>query len=319
MFISAYDTTACLGFQQDIKQALEEISKLEIIGSRQLGWVDNPFKDGSKETVYGVRAVFPGVANIRPFAHPIVEKPELKIGKVDENSYTTYVDLRSYCRLNSQQEVVVTALRDYKLNCYRGALQTVWSCIETCQDLLNLGDYQTTVYARWISETLARRLTLPPEVQMNLAVYAAYFYLCQFITDDKKGLEEKDYLRMASSISRSTYVNVQETLNLIEDLPVLTNIESFINLLKEKAESSRYEQLNLALFTSIFSGSWVGANSREISIVAIEHVPTFIALLALATSERSATVSVIGKIAETFKKTDQPQTFLYNLSHLLRG
>lgn len=319
MFISAYDTTACSGFQQDVKQALDEILSLEVIGSRQIGVIDNPFKDGSRSTIFDVKGVFPGVANIRPFAHPIVKKPDVKVGKVDENSYSTYIDLRSYCRLNIQQEVVVTALRDYKLNCYRGALQSVWSQIETCQDLLNLGDYQTTVYARWISETLARRLTLPPEIQMNLAVYAAYFYLCQFITDDKKELEEKDYLRMASSISRSTYVNVQETLNIIEDLPILTNIESFISLLKDKAETSRYEQLNLALFTSIFSGSWVGANSREISIVAIEHVPTFISLLALATSERSATVSVIGKIAETFKKTDQPQTFLYNLSHLIRG
>lgn len=318
MFISAYDTTACVGYQQAIADALIEIKKLQIVdGGSQLRSIENPFKP--KGFFWGVTAVYPGVANIPPFAHPIVDFPEQKAGQVEQDAFNTYIDVRSFSRLNQEREPVISAPRDYKLACARGALQSVWNRHQEYMDILNLGDYQVTVYARWVSETLARRLTLPPEVQMKLAVYAGFFYLCQFLTSDKTELEEKDILRFGNLISRCTYVNLQDTLTIIDDLPILTNIQSFIDLLKERGESTRYEQLNLALFTSIFSGSWMGANSRELSIVAIEHVPTFVAMLALATTERSATMSVIGKIAETFKKSDQPQTFVYNLSHLIRG
>ena len=322
MFKTAYDTTACIGYQDSIRKALEEISKQEVLGSKQIQIAKNLMKEGNSvkdaPPFWGVRAIYPGIADISPFAHPINEDRRLAVGKNADDSETVYIDVRSFSRLDQQGEPVVTAARDYSVMSLRGALQSVWNGVDTFRDLLNLGDYQLTVYARWISETLTRRLTLPPEIQMKLAVYAAYYYLCQFITDDQKEIEQKDYIRMATMIARSTYVNVEETLNLIEDLPILTNIQSFIDLLKEKSESARYEQLNLALFVSIFGGSWLGANSREVSVVAVEHPPTFIALLAIATLERSATRSAIGQIAETFKKDDQSKTFLYNLHHVFR-
>lgn len=310
MFRTAYDTTACRNYV--ITKTIEEIEKGRLVAESQFSSPKNPF-DEKKPNIWSVLTITPGLAVIPPFAHPIQKAQVSKV--TDALNEPVYVDVRNFTRLTRENEVVVSGFLDYELAVMRGLLQGKWST-DNHIDLLNLGNYQITMYARWLSDILTKRLALPPEIQMTTTILAGYFYLCLFLDNEVDSLDEREKLRFATMLSKATYVNTEDTFKIIENWPVIKDVTQLIEFLKAEGGSSRFEDLTVAILFTAVSGSWFGSSSREIAAVALEHPPTFIAMITLASEERGYRNTVFGKLAQMYQKADEAKSFLFNLKQL---
>lgn len=311
MFKTAYDTTPCRNYV--LTKIVTELERHRVMGGEQYQSPSNPYQ--SDQTLYNLCTLTPGLADIPPFAHPYQSTTPSKAG--DNDTRTVYVDVRNFTRRSREGEVVVSAPLDYELAVLRGMLQLTWAS-DAHVDLLNLGGYQVTIYSRWLSEVLTRRLALPPETQMLVTVAAAWFYLCMFIDDTTDAIADNDRLRMATQIARATYVGAEDVIRMVDAMPLFKDIAGFIEWLKTDGGSTRFEDLSVAVVYTAVSGSWFGSNARETVAVAIEHPPTFVAMLTLASEERGYRNTVLGKLAQQYQKADEVRSFLFNLKHLHR-
>jgi hypothetical protein len=305
MFKLSYDTTPCRDYvTQPIANA---IRKEMTLGGKGL---NRPHKPHSDQVMWDTFELIPGPADIKPFGHPLMldgsgdQRPEF------------VVDVRNFCRTKPDGDKVVTATLDYETAILRLMLEKYWYENDTA-DLLSLGTFQVTVFARWIAEVITRRLALPPEVQLRLTIIAAYFYLCMFRgEDDGESLKEQEMMKVATMIARSINTNATEVIKVIEGFKRHKEAQDFVDELIANGGSERFESFNLALLYSIISGSWFGFNAKEMLRVAFEFPPTFIALVALAANERGFKDTHIGKIVRDYDRNDTAKSFLYNLGHL---
>lgn len=307
MFKDVYATTPCAGYQ--MKKTVEELQKHWVGASDQFHGAKHPLLP-DVEIPY-LMVLGPGQADIPPFGHPM-----MLARMPGSEAVTVVVDVRNCTRLNRENQMAISNEMDYNLAVLRAHFTQIWNT-EDDTSLLDLGSYPLTIYARWVSEILTRRFALTPDIQMRITILAAYFYLSMFldITEDK--LPEKEMLRMGTMIARATYISAEEVLDVIEQLPPVRDVSQFCALLQEHANSARFEGFNPALLYTVAGGSWFGTNAREVICVAIEHPPTWLAILLMATDERGFRNTVIGKLAQQYQKADDVKAFVYNIKNLV--
>ena len=304
MFNGAYETTPCKDYLID--KMLASIKKQRIL--HPTGF-DTPLAPISNAPIAGCQLLNPTTTDVPPFAHPLVLVE-------DDKTTSVYTDVRNFTRVSREGQVVVSAKLDYDLAVLRTWLQRVWLSYSP-RDLLGLGTFPITVYSRWVTEALTRRMALPPDVQMRTSILTAYFYVCMFHDAAlAENVDEKDKLRMAQMVSRATNINAAEVISVIEPLPIYKDAAELIAGLIEHGNSMRYQDLNLALLYSVVSGTWFGQNHRELVAVAVEHPVTFMAMVAKAINERGYHNTPIGKIVKMADRGDLAKTYIHNLLNL---
>lgn len=317
MFISAYQTAPLREYQ--IGTLVKELDKHRVVFPNQIKAAEL-----KRQLRYIAYLITPSLNNIPPFGHPLiiarvnnhpqeistVDKLE---NLVDNQDVFCMVDVRNFTRLNRDESIQVTSNLDYNLAVVRASL-SLYALRNSVMDLAGLGNFPVTIYSRWLTEQLTRRLALSPETQMRATVIIAFYYLSQFTLND---IDERERLRIATVISRSTFINTEFVLGIIESLPKLTDIYSLCNALKEHSQDIRFEKFNPALLYGIVAGSWFGFNNRELTAVALEHIPTFIAMLYFAVHERGYRNTVISKVAKEYTKGDNEKVFVRGVEQLV--
>jgi hypothetical protein len=327
-FPMAYDTSACSGHLiADTVKRIKEYRALDGYGSESQLRIAFGFSDWLKvpggvakrtETAESIvrnnlLMLIPGVNDIPFFAHPIFVNWE----NSDEGDVV--VDCRNFIRKTQTGDYVVTANLDFQMTMLRGALQVAW-LREDPKFILNAGNYQMTVFGRWIATCLSRRFVLDEMVQMRLNVLSAFYYYGLFLDKRKRDdMDETEYYRMISSVARATRVLPEEVEQILTGLPILRDVRSFVELIKrqEILGTTRLEQLNPVLFLTAINGAWMGTNRSEIMSVAFEHPPTFIAVLYAALTEVGFKKTVFGEIARLAEKSNEAESFVDNVKHMI--
>lgn len=303
MYHDAYQTTPCRDYVVD--KIVAAIKRQRITNLEDFKLLNTPVKN---EPISGLFAITPRCQEIPAFAHPIVIE--------EDDQRRIFVDMRNFTRLSREGDVVVSSKLDYDLHLLRGWLQSVWLKYSP-MELLGLGRYPITIYSRWITEAITRRLALPPEVQMRVSVIVAYFYICMFYEEQSaEALDEKDRLKIGQLVASTTNVNATEVFNIIDTLDILGSVHGLCMTLQAHGGSMRLNDMNPALLYGILSGSWFGQNHRELVAVAVEHPVTWMAIVAKAYGERGYHNTVIGKLAKATDKGDIGKTYLFNILNL---
>lgn len=227
---------------------------------------------------------------IPAFGHPLL----VSFGKEQTD---LFLDMRPYGkwdphnqRFNIRNEV------EYNLQALRGRLNLIWMQ-ESPTLLRDVSQIATDVFASWVSENVVRRFAMDPQEQKTLAVYAAFFYQCLFV-DSTEELTDPVRHRMAATIARATRIQAQEVLEVIDRFQTpLKGLGEFCQWMKDVTKSVRLTEMNPALLIQILGGTWFGSNARELVAVALEHPPTWIAILYSAYNERTYKHSGIATIA----------------------
>lgn len=252
---------------------------------------------------------------------PIFTQPLTRLEFGDRREAPTLViDGRAMVRAtrNSDQPWVVHNFSEFDLIRVRARFQLLWQDPQYVkQDLLRCGDLPGIVWVNWISKSLSYRLSLDALQQMHLAVLCGYYYVCLFNTREE--FDDTAKAKSAVLISRWTRINVSEVLEIIDPQPYLDTLKDFVDACKRSVETSRMEQLNLGLVYTLLGGSWYGSSSsRETVGVALEHPPTYLALINASLQLRSYRSATLAKIVQQAVKGGNDKDLLKNLAFQFR-
>lgn len=307
MFKSPYDTTLLSAF--NITPTLRAIERAYVTAKEQFTL---PIKGDDENRNIGsdILTLVPGHAEVPLFAHPISFTTVHK-------TTVTVADVRSFTRLTRDNQVVISSPLDYQFTVLRAVLSHRWLDDLNYRDLANLGVIPMRIFSQWLTNVITTRLGLNPDIQIRVAVIAAYYYQCLFIKDDKGVIDEREKQKIALLIARATFADVKNVFDIIDNVGTITNVTELVHALVTHSNSMRFENFNLEFLYTVLNGSWFGANSKEVLAAALEHPPTWIALSWVCLTERGYKNTKIGQILYNVK-SDEIDAFVKNVMGLVK-
>jgi len=303
MFKTAYETLACRSY--DLRE-IEKYLRLAKIENR-LSPVLTPEQN---VPILNSLAVIPGDTDTPAFTHPFP--------LVIDNQTMLILDHRAYARRtgNATISFTVTNATDYKFQTTRLLFNLQW--LKNTEELINLGEIVPLVFCRWLTESIVRRLGLGPAEQARVMVVAIFYWYSLF----KEATEvwiEKDKLKIITKLNQISAIPSTISMEIVDDIPVMSSVDSFITTLKEVVGSVRLDNLNTPLLYAMLGGSWFGLNAKETVAVALEHPPTFLAMILSSLESRSYQKSGIGQLVHDNDKKDRGSNFTKNAYHIFRA
>lgn len=218
------------------------------------------------------------------------------------------IDARPYMRWDRQNDTYkLTAESDFGFQCNRAAL-TQLLAEDGITAFHRFGDVPAKTFIRWVTLGVSQRFQLPIDVQMTLMVISAYYYFTCFEPERKLDLDSK--VMLAQRVSRITSVPQPLVLEIADKLPQMSDAEQFAFAIKEHSGSIRLGDIRFVDLFTILAPSWVGVNARENCGVALEHLPTFIAMTYSALGDRSYRKTLMTKRAETAGRQNDMKVFV---------
>lgn len=291
IFRSAYDTLACQDF----------------VMTRTEHALDTALHSGHLQMIPGTqtRQLTGGAAMadaVPAFAHAMV------LDDKEAGSADVVVDMRAYGKYDPhKQEFVIRNRTEYEFLALRGRLTHCW-VHEAPTLLLNVSPLGMKMFAAWIAENLAKKLVLDPREATMLQVYAAFYYYSLHMDDHP--LSPSDKHKMTAAITKATGIIASMVVEVVDHFehPV-DGVEQFCKLAQEVVQSVRLAQLNTGFLYAVLKGTWYSSNASEMVAVALEHPPTWIAMLTMASQDRSYKNAAINRLLERLDRRDKGQTF----------
>jgi hypothetical protein len=277
MFLSPYETTVCKNHRtKEIERDVQDAIIAGTIVERD-----------------GVFYVTSENKHIKPFAHPLViDRPGGR--SADTSTKIVVVDARTIARTDQSGSLVGDM--DFRYTEVRAKLMDKVWLQNAPLDLLNSGDLPMRVFSRMFAENMQRRMNLSLDVQLRIQIIVAYYYICLF--HDKIENDEDVMLANAKRISRSTGINLPKVLEVLEHVSAPFNIEKLALMLAEHGGSVRLQNMSAAIIYTMLGGIWFGSNATENVAVALEHPPTFCAMLYSALNDRSYRKTILSEVAK---------------------
>lgn len=298
MFQSPYQTTPC-------KYSKTESIVNEIIKER----IDSKLIEQRPQ----IEMVGPLSTSVPVFTQPLTK---FEMGD-RKNAPAIVLDARGMLRYNrtGDQPYSVSNYGEMELQELRAQLQLLWQDEAANKtDLLRSGDLPAIAFVNWVSRSIASKLGLDPEQQMVLAVVTGYYYINLFY--EAAEFDDQTKMKAIQSIVRWTRIPADKVLEITDPLGYLANIQEFIGVVRQTLDSVRVEHLELGFLYALLGGSWFGSNSRETVCVALEHPPTFLALVFTALNTRSYRNATLAKVVTMAIKGGNDKEFVRSLSFL---
>jgi hypothetical protein len=224
------------------------------------------------------------------------------------------VDARQFGRWNKDQHTfrIINDV-EYALMCHRAKLTGIW--ISQSPNLLrDVSPAPMTAFAMWISEAVAKRFALDPRQQLNLSILAAIFYASQFT--DETELEGTDKMGLVTKIARNLRLSAQDVLLVADKVTIVNSLKEFCSLAEEVVGTVRMRDLNTGTLCAIMGGTWFSVNGRELACIALEHPPTWIAIMMQAITERTYKNTAVAKILERSSFRESGQSLVRSVLNL---
>lgn len=303
MFISPYDTLACS--RHRISPILASIKSEEASGVLR----KSPVGGGRNK----ILLVTQDNKSVPPFAHPIITK-DLILTRGD--SYAAVIDARGVTRINRETGVLMPT-SDFIFAENRAFLSLVAWAEGNSRDLLTLGDLPMRVFSAILSENVGRRDNLTPETIEYLRVVAAYFYIG--LHYDSLPVDEVSIGGYSRVISRAVSIPIPVVESIIKEMPHLTDLERYTVVISTSGVSERLSRYNAGMLINWLGGMWFGPNAAEVAAVALEHPPTFVAMLYSSVIDNSFRKTMMRQITDRIdRKGELGATFIKNMRNLQR-
>lgn len=250
--------------------------------------------------VYGV--INGGIEAERHLAqafHPIVV-PMPKIG--DQVAYNIMVgDVRPFTRVEGSS-VQITALKGYLLVRVRTILSTLWAngqhgAIGHISPLLG------SIFGSWIADVIQYNYKLDGADFVRMRICAAYYYRC--LHSEATEVDVSNRRALAAVLARHLHVEPNEVEDVIEKVGVIKGLEDFVIKLKDYLKAPQLTNFDAAAFVTLMGGSWHGFGGADMSVCALEHPPTFVAMVYMSFSERGFKTTGLAQKVERFRKNDK--------------
>lgn len=310
IFKTAYDTT--IGSSENTKEIclkLKEAFITDMIYEKNLGYDLSPnyklcFVDGSDTSEEYIPQI----------VHPLLFEHSTK----SSNKFIC-TDIRMF--VNPRQfeaGSVIPAVKNYgefNLAVDKAALQLMWldGLISPLRDDLDFGG---VVFANWLTDVIAKRFALDGRDQLMLTVVSFLYYQSLFINSAELTNEarETSYIKLTSAlrIPREIveYVMSKDNLSFLD-------VTDYCNTVRMVLENIRLKDFNLGVLVTLIGNSWFGVNANKTLAVAIEHPPTWLAVIGLASNYKGYKNTTIAKTIEKVNKRGGLQEFTSAYNNIL--
>jgi hypothetical protein len=242
----------------------------------------------------------PQEAMIPPFLYPIVVKNLASLKGNTPYREILVGDGRPFMRGNREASLPCRIVNQMEFELLRVLMAANLAWLnQGPQSIMNLGPVMAQVYCRWLGDTISRRFELDATERLKVRVISAYFFQCNFIENDV--LTEQQKRAMAAQACRAAGVPNVEYEGLLEDLGVLEGAEDYVGALRRLLDTPRLDNFHIGLLTQAIQGTWFGFNGRELACAAVEHPPTFAAMLYLAFAQNSYRKAGLAITSEAFR------------------
>jgi hypothetical protein len=304
---TAYDTAACgaypvSSYQEHLQRALPYTPYAKVAA-------------GGHESGFELMLVSGGgsfIDVIPPFKHPVlVTRPSNHAQR-----HVLGVDVRDFGKLDINGKFQVRNGYEYAWHLRRAILNQLWidGRVEQLRDVSSL---PAVTYASFMADNIGWRFNLDQTEQITVRVLAAYFYYGLFTdSDDFSELEKSSMMGKIAQFTRTPINKVEE---LLKNQPIIHTLEGFCDLVKQKINNIALENFNLGTLSTIFRGNWFGSNSNEIIAVALEHIPTWLAVISASLSSAVYRRSNLAKTAQRYDKNGLGSSMLTSLEILMGG
>lgn len=234
---------------------------------------------------------------------------KIKLNATDKKE-TWVVDARPFMR--SGTPPVLIAKNDWSFQCLRMLIQHAYD--DGAIHPIRLGTLPGKVFSRWIVQSLAQRFNLDLSTQMTLSVLCGFYY---FQLLNKTPLEMENFVTYASHVSSMTNVPQERVLNILDEAGTIHTIDQLLECFHRVTQNSRLKGFNFTALFMVLSTSWVGVHSRENVGLALEHVPTFLALVFMACDEKAFRKTIISRQVENAGRIQDTQGYTKYISRLV--
>lgn len=218
------------------------------------------------------------------------------------------IDARPYMRWDQRTDTYrLTAENDYAFQATRMAL-TLRLMEGDLQVFSRLGDVPAKTFVRWITVQLATNFALPLETQIAVSIICGYYYY-GLVTGGRGLTELEERHRLAPMVARITMAPLNTVLDYAERIQLMPDAAALAQQLSEHTGTIRLRDIKYADLYKLLAASWGGHNARENVGAALEHLPTFIAMVFCALDERSYRKTVMARRAETAGRPPEQKVF----------
>jgi len=219
----------------------------------------------------------------------------------DRSGINVVLDIRPFSSESRAGELIITAKEDMDVHVLQALLTLDAAKHHGYGNFSIIKPFSMKIFVNWILRKLSTNLALDHGAQIRLTMITAVYYLSLFRDEETT----PDILsRDALMIYRTLRIPALEVTDFMAEIPTMRNIVDYVNVLKEFGGSPRFSVVEPLFLHNLFATSWFGFQSKETLAVALEHPPTFIAMIYKAMTERSFNRTDIGKILDSVGKSD---------------
>lgn len=255
---------------------------------------------------------FEGDSTLKPvllYGLTTVEKdvPIFNHPLVNEKNHWIALDLRQCLTVEqSTGELRVRNEGEYQLLVQRFIMSGMWAVGK--QSAIYAFRFPHLVFGEFVSTSLANKFGLHMGDQIRLKVLAQMYYASLFVeqlTDDDL---DKLRIRLAGEVlSDDIFDDVFKERDLMSDL------DSFGQACYNVTGNVRLKNLDYNVLVTVFANTWFGLNAKEMVLLALNHPPTWCALVYTCLTQNSFKNAGLTKIVEKRNKKDAGKDYLNEL------
>lgn len=254
-----------------------------------------------------VRLITQNTPEVPGFMHPIVDLA---------NDKAVYVDARPYVTQRRDGDWSIRSQNDLEALVRRARLSALWAEGDIT-DFLALGELPLKLYLNWVGNTVGRHLAIDPLTQFRVSALAGIHYLSQHYEADQLN-DERYQVKIAEKVSRAMRGSLEEVLELMVDQDPLESLDLFVGALETRTGSVRMNDVSVAYLFNVVGGSWFGNNAREVTAMALDHIPTWISILYQSMNDRSYRKSGLSQLVGTLTRAQEHKDFTRSVGLLLK-
>lgn len=241
--------------------------------------------------------------DIPAFSHPIINPKDNWIA----------LDLRPYVNVDKNNFTFEERnTSEYELTLTRFVLTALWYTDKT-SDMYSL-KFAHIAFATWISDNLSKRFALSLEDAIRVKIVALIYYANLFKTEFTDDDFSKLVIRLKDEIFSIDLLKeiYEETKGLYDSL------DHFGEACYIATGNLKLKGLNAAILINLTLNNWIGINGKELTILALEHPPTWISIVYAALTQRSFKKNFITNIVDKLNKRGKGDDFNKALLFLVK-
>lgn len=219
-----------------------------------------------------------------------------------KNSSEAYLSQASF-------EKSVRNKTEYVLTKNRAILDLKWVSGEYTK-LRSKFSFAGSVFAAWISQSVSKAYGLDFQDQRVIMAIAMYYYHTLFTAD--KVLQDKLLEIAVIHTIKATKLSSKEVDEIFAQMTEINDVNDLCGSIKKIVNNVRLQDFSLAMLLTLVQSTWYGNSARELISVALEHPPTWIAIVFAALTERTYKTSSLYRLIETTAKNSNVNEFKLN-------